>query len=223
MGLKGGSNNRSTWGRDDIIDIMFVYENTEAHTPTVYHCWRQAAKSNVKMFLFCSCGRHLSLCLLLDLRQDNPNDKDNKQLELSHWFRAAVPCCTMLHHAVPASGWQWGLPHHPVPLCFLNQPVEERIPCLGSRIFRNSGSGADCGHKQIGHLSVEQICSKSHKLSVNSTTRWPADSNCIVAKMHLKRWCPSSILIGVSKEASSTFLCELCSTYAKPHAGSRTV
>lgn len=126
----------------------------------------------------------------------------------------------LLYHA---SGSQWGLPHHPVPLCFLNQPVEERIPCLGSRIFRNSGSGADCGHKQIGHFSVEQICSKSHKLSVNSTTRWPADSNCIVAKMHLKRWCPSSILIGVSKEASSTFLCELCSTYAKPHAGSRTV
>ena len=39
--------------------------------------------------------------------------------------------------------------------------------------------------------------------------------------MHLKRWCASSIPIGVSKEASSTFLCELCSTYAKPHAGSR--
>ena len=133
----------------------------------------------------------------------------------------ASRCCAMLHHA--ASGSQWGLPHHPVPLCFLNQPVEERIPCLGSRIFRNSGSGADCGRKQIGNFSVEQICSKSHKLSVNSTTRWPADSNCIVAKMHLKRWCASSIPIGVSKEASSTFLCELCSTYAKPHAGSRTV
>ena len=38
MGLKGGSNNRSTWGRDDIIGIMFVYENTEARMPTVYHC-----------------------------------------------------------------------------------------------------------------------------------------------------------------------------------------
>ena len=33
MGLKGGSNNRSTWGRDDIIDIMFVYETQKLTRP----------------------------------------------------------------------------------------------------------------------------------------------------------------------------------------------